>query len=536
MKPSQSTFKLIMAGSTNIHSTINILIQATLKAREVTGQEGLTFDQVHIFHTEQSFRLFAASEEKWHIPLEKFNISMTSLIHHVTKIEDSSAERFRDLVEQLRTIVNPLNNTKYYIDVTGGISSLKSILAVFAYVLDIENVYSLEVDFSSDQETRKKQQRMFYSELIDQEDVKMNYKQFPPIREFDTFGKLNYTEVIRHRQLIGNIINNLSGLFPKSFDMKYIEASLLAGINSRLRGEVNGDSFEHSFSIFSNANAVDQLTGILLSQFDIKDPEANENESDQPIGDCDKIKQNNQKSIARRQGTIQDQTLGPKLRDTRKLLSSSSKYFIDPETLEYLTELITKVRNDVTHTNSTIDREQIAAIQSSLFSTLSLVFLQFVIKTLGAFADQNGNLLNSTILDPVLEDDDTIFYFGFDGDATGEYLEIAFGDLPEDELEVIERSRIIYDAIKDIKRMICKATKDSKSVLFAQGDNLLFKAPYRHSLIGDVQARYKELTGLDSSIGFGKTLKESTIALRLAKSQPGDSVIGISIQKHQETT
>jgi hypothetical protein len=164
-------------------------------------------------------------------------------------------------------------------------------------------------------------------------------------------------------------------------------------------------------------------------------------------------------------------------------------------------------------------------------STLSLVFLQFIIKTLGAFADQNGNLLSSTILEPSMEEDDTIFYFGFDGDATGEYLEIAFGDLPEDELEVIERSQKISDAINQLKRIICKTTKDKDSVLFAQGDNLLFKAPYRNSLIGDIQARYKDLTGLDSSIGFGRTLKESTIALRLAKSQPGDSVIGISIQK-----
>ena len=449
----------------------------------------------------------------------------------MTNIEDSSAERFRDLVEQLRTIVNPLNNTKYYIDITGGLPSLKSILAVFAYVLDIENVYSLEVKFSSHEETKRKQQRMFYSELLEQEDVRIDYKKFPPIREFDTFGKLNYTEVIRHRQLIGNIVNNLASLFPKSFDMKYIEASLLAGINSRLRGEVNGDSFEHSFSIFSNANAVDQLTGILLSQFEIKDPENGEDKPDSQRGDAARSELGNQKSAGKRKGDIRDQTLGPKLRDTRKLMSSSSKYFIDPDTLEHLTELIAKVRNDVTHTNSTIDREQIAAIQSSLFSTLSLVFLQFIIKTLGAFADQNGNLLSSTILEPSMEEDDTIFYFGFDGDATGEYLEIAFGDLPEDELEVIERSQKISDAINQLKRIICKTTKDKDSVLFAQGDNLLFKAPYRNSLIGDIQARYKDLTGLDSSIGFGRTLKESTIALRLAKSQPGDSVIGISIQK-----
>ncbi|MEY3299770.1 MAG: hypothetical protein RLZZ597_3030, partial [Cyanobacteriota bacterium] len=32
MKTRQTAFKLIMAGSTNIYSTINILIQATLKA------------------------------------------------------------------------------------------------------------------------------------------------------------------------------------------------------------------------------------------------------------------------------------------------------------------------------------------------------------------------------------------------------------------------------------------------------------------------------------------------------------------------
>ncbi|NEP83952.1 MAG: hypothetical protein F6K39_41020, partial [Okeania sp. SIO3B3] len=71
-------------------------------------------------------------------------------VHHVTKIEDSNVDTFRDLVEQLRTIVNPLDNPQNYIDLTGGISSLKSILAVFAYVLDIENIYSLEIDFSKD--------------------------------------------------------------------------------------------------------------------------------------------------------------------------------------------------------------------------------------------------------------------------------------------------------------------------------------------------------------------------------------------------
>lgn len=47
------------------------------------------------------------------------------------------------MVEQLRTIVSPLENAYYYVELTGGISSLQAILAVFSYVLDIEHIYTL---------------------------------------------------------------------------------------------------------------------------------------------------------------------------------------------------------------------------------------------------------------------------------------------------------------------------------------------------------------------------------------------------------
>ncbi|NEP06957.1 MAG: hypothetical protein F6K25_07585 [Okeania sp. SIO2G4] len=73
---------------------------------------------------------------------------------------------------------------------TGGISSVKSILAIFAYVLDIENIYSLEIDFSQDSGTRKKQASLFYYDL-EKAGVSIKYRKFPPIREFDNFGKLN---------------------------------------------------------------------------------------------------------------------------------------------------------------------------------------------------------------------------------------------------------------------------------------------------------------------------------------------------------
>ncbi|NEP80550.1 MAG: hypothetical protein F6K39_21695, partial [Okeania sp. SIO3B3] len=54
----------------------------------------------------------------WQEALSNYKISSTSLVHHVTKIEDSNVDTFRDLVEQLRTIVNPLDNPQNYIDLT----------------------------------------------------------------------------------------------------------------------------------------------------------------------------------------------------------------------------------------------------------------------------------------------------------------------------------------------------------------------------------------------------------------------------------
>ncbi|MEO1799096.1 MAG: hypothetical protein AAFR62_01495, partial [Cyanobacteria bacterium J06629_2] len=143
----QKSFKLILAGNINIPAMINAIVRATLQARNDNEDSTLTFRQIHVFHTEQSLQTLTSSTT-WQSALKHYKISSTSLVHHVAKIEDSNVDRFKDLVEQLRTIVNPLDNAQNYIDLTSGISSLKSILAVFAYVLDIENIYSLEIDFS----------------------------------------------------------------------------------------------------------------------------------------------------------------------------------------------------------------------------------------------------------------------------------------------------------------------------------------------------------------------------------------------------
>jgi len=507
MNVSQKSFKLILAGNTNVPAMINAIIAATVQARidtknRDTENPDLTFRQVHIFHTEQSLQALTSSTS-WQDALTYYNISSTSLVHHVAKIEDPNDEKFRDIVEQLRTIVNPIDNAHSYIDLTNGISSLKSILAVFAYVLDIKNIYSLEIDFSKDDPTtRKKQAGLFYHEL-EKEGVKIQYRNFPPIREFDTFGKLNYTEVLRHRSIIDELVSSLTNLLPSGLDLEHLRESLLSGVHSRLLGEVTEESYSHRHSVFASSAGIEEVANIILTI--VKTAE------------------------------LEKKTLGDKLEEVRDVFAKNPKYFVNLKTLEHLTKLITSVRNDIAHPSQENGySKEITAIQSRLSSQLAFAFLQFTTKSLGAFLDQNGQLVNIQTLEITVEEDETIFYFGFDGDSTGDYLDRAFGKSSEDEVRT--RSKTVKGAIDALKNLIRKETKDNNSVIFAEGDNLLFKSRYKVSLLNELKRIYKDKTGLTGSIGYGKTLPEVALAMRLSKAKGGDSIMGIGLRDSQEAS
>jgi hypothetical protein len=496
-----------MGGNTNIPAMINAIIRATLELRCNIANEKLNFRQVHIFHTEQSIQSLMVETKPWKQALNHYGISATSLIHHVTKLEDSNVDRFKDMVEQLRTIVSPLENAYYYVDLTGGISSLQAILAVFSYVLDIEHIYTLETRFSDDKDLRSRQRSLFYNELeteLENGAIEINYRKFPPIRDFDDFGKLNYTEVLRHRnnitKLTESLTESLAALISTEFDLNHLQASFLSGVNSRLIGETTGNPYDYQNSVYSFSSGIEEITNIII--------------------------------LALKGSKTDNRMLGNKLEELRSFFADKPKYFINANILEHFTQLMAAIRNDAAHSTNQADKNEIVAIQSYLSSHLAFTFLQFTIKTLAAFLDPNGKLLDIEILEPPLDTEATIFYFGLDGDATGKYLELAFGDLTEDESEVLKRSQAVSQAIKMIRKLVCSETKDSKSIIFAEGDNVLFKAQYSHSLLSQIQKVYRELTGLSSSIGFGKTLREATVAMRLAKAQKGDSIVGVVLREN----
>ncbi len=496
MKFDREYFKLILPGSKNVPTMINAIIRATIQAQEDSKKEDLTFRQVHIFHTEESLHALSTSTS-WQEALNYYKISSTTLVHHVTKIEDSNSDRFEDLAEQLRTIVNPLDNAQYYIDVTSGISALKSILAVFAYVLDIKNVYSLEISF-----TDNKQRNLFYHQLK-KCNLKIEYRKFPPIREFDFFGKFNYVEILRYHSIIDELIKSLKPLSPNDFDFEHLRESLLSGVHSRLIGEATEESYSYRHSIFASCAGIEEVANIVLTLI------SNQNKSWENL------------------------TLGPKLDQIHQFFSRHPKYFINAETLGFLTKLITSVRNEMAHPSKKNNySKEILDIQSRLSSQLAFAFLQFTTKAINAFRNRNGEIIKVKELDTPHEEDKTIFYFGFDGDSTGDYLDIGFKQSSEE--IVRQRSQNIYKTIEELRKLIYKETKDHSSVIFAEGDNILFKARYQVSLLNKLQKIYKDKTGLTATIGYAKTLREVSLAMRLSKAKGGDSIMGIALMNSED--
>lgn len=483
------TSKLIVLGNLNIHSLINSIIKATMQLRENEKNKDSKFNQIHIFHTEKSIKALMSTSLKWREELLRHEISHTSLIHYTTKIEDSSEDRFKDLVEQLRDIVKPLEKQEYYIDLSGSISSLKSILAVFAYVLDIENIYTIEIQFDDDREKSAIQKRLFYSDL-EKEGVEINYKKFPSVSKFDEFGKHNLTKIIRYRKTFENLEQNLRLLGISNNNVEYIKDSLITGANSHLSGEVYKNKNDIRNSVFSYSAAVEEMSNILL------------------------------KSIT--EDAKLDGYLGTKLEKIRDEIKINPNYFINFKVLENLTLLIGSIRNDIIHpdANKKNDFETLNA-HSNVLHQIVMAFINFASKALDSFKDKDGNLLS--IAEIQNTDSETEYYFGFDGDNTGDFLDDSFKD--NDQQVLIDKSNKIRKAISKIKSKIKKSTSNSNSILFAEGDNILFKMKYDKELLKKIQQTYQEETGMCSSIGYGETLQESAIALKLSKSNNGNTIL-----------
>ncbi len=194
-------------------------------------------------------------------------------------------------------------------------------MTVFSYVLGIDKIYTLELKLSTtDPILRKKQRESFYPELIKSieqgdKDIKINYRKFPPLQNFDEFGKLNYTEVLRYRKTISHLVeeltDSLGALISSEFELNHLQASFLSGVNSRLMGEATDNLSDYHNSIYSFSASIEEITNVIIRSLKGEKTE--------------------------------NRTLGNKLESLQSFFSDKPKYFINKKILNHFTRLMRRI-------------------------------------------------------------------------------------------------------------------------------------------------------------------------------------------------
>ncbi|TKS57862.1 MAG: hypothetical protein EWM72_03394 [Nitrospira sp.] len=310
-----------------------------------------------------------------------------------------------------------------------------------------------------------------------------------------------FTEIVRHRDIVGRAVGQLAAVLNVP-DLDYLRDTLLEGIRQRLVADLTGDAAAYRHAVFSSAAGVEEIANHLL--------------------------------IALGGTQLEQKTLGKKLADIRALAKDASSYFMTEKNLEHLTLLLGGIRNEVVHPDHGVPpKAELLALQAELASGLAMSFLHFAAKAIGAFVGPSGILLDVEVMASGPEENAGSWYFGFDGDSTGDFLADAFHG-PDGEVKVAERSRMVRLVLDELVQLIRSENGNEGGVIFAEGDNLLFKGPFRPSLLAELQKRYHAQTGLTSSIGYGRGLREASIAMRLAKTRAGDSCVGVTIRGNSE--
>jgi minimal CRISPR polymerase domain len=202
----------------------------------------------------------------------------------------------------------------------------------------------------------------------------------------------------------------------------------------------------------------------------------------------------------------------------------------DFEFFRKFNDFILYLRNSSTHKSTNL--ADIESYKAELSVKMSFPFIDF-------YTDIIYHILKNEVMPDTfkrikrlstseIHPDDT-FYFGLDGDDTGTRLEELFLSV-HDEASFRKMSNSVTHAILELSKYIReKFSKDS--IIFAAGDDILFKGHFNESVLYTLQKMYEKATsGMTCSIGFGRSFKEVYLALKLAKVEPGkNSIMGIEL-------
>lgn len=477
---------LIILGNINRFTFANSIVAANHKSLQLFEQP---LSNIFVIHSRKSQTELQCNND-WTDHLDRNNVKTTGIIERVIDIQDTN-QFVNDFVAYLEFILKGNDGTQsLMVDLTNGTTQYKNLLSTAAYILDIAHQFMIDTDtlFSLTQD------RGFLSIDI----VSQAYIPAPLSIQLDSIAYLNLAEVVRYKRIIEHHTSRYGDIGKERSDLGFFKDNLRHSVQLKLQGDRTRDNAIYRIATSSIGASVEELVSFLYSLV-----VADDNASDR-------------------------KTLGDKLRDIRLTLERKPNPDFDIDFFRRFNDFVLYLRNSTVHKGKLLTDVQ--KFKADLSVKMSFPFIEFYTDIVyPLLSNETATEKPSKIKIIDKPDSDQLFYFGLDGDNTGSILEDLFL-AASDEKSFRRMSEAVDKAVKEIVRMI-RTEIPRSNVIFAAGDDVLFKGCFDQAIIQSIQQKYQEVTmGLTCSIGYGRSFREVYLALKLAKTEPGkNSIVGIEL-------
>ncbi len=486
---------LIVLGNTNQHTFANSIVAAENKSSTLFDAP---LKDIFVIHSTASYNALTEKLD-WRDHLEKNGISIEKLIHRIVDL-DSTNEAVEKFVHYIEFIVNGVlsKNPDVIVDLTNSTSLYKNLLSIVAYILDLEHQYVIDIDMVRD--------LIKENPFLFPDDLQTSYIPLPRATQLDGIAYLSLVELVRYKKIIQSQTEKYAQIDTVASDKKFFEGNLTHSVQLKLQGDRKKDNAIYRIVASSIAASVEDLITLLINKF----------------------------SLTTNSASDSHMTFGHKIRRIESVLAGEVPNDFDFEFFKKFNDFMLYLRNSSTHKSTTL--ADIERFKADLSVKMSFPFIEFYADIVYPLFNSGNYAVPPKKMKRLSSSDMTpgaTYYFGLDGDNTGLMLEELFMSACDD-TTFQKTSETVVNAIKGIRDHI---KEQAGKIIFVAGDNILFKAAFDESTLRTLQQIYHSKTasltysmgsGLTCSIGYGKSLREVYLALKLAKLEPGkNSIVGI---------
>jgi len=328
------------------------------------------------------------------------------------------------------------------------------------------------------------------------------YTRLPESTQLDNITYLNLTEMVRYKKIIQKHTEKYIQINGVESDKRFFEDNLTHAVQLKLQGDQKQDNAIYRIASSAISASIEDLITLLLEKFILANTPTRETKM----------------------------TFGDKLGLIQSRMEGRTPSDFDFEFFRRFNDFMRYLRNSTTHKGPILTKEE--RFKADLSVKMSFPFIEFYTDIIYPILSSGDYIEPPKKIIKLSASDGTsggIYYFGLDGDNTGIKLEEMF--LSErDEKKFKNMSKSVTSAIDAVGKYIKTNLRES-AIIFAAGDDILFKAEFNEPALHEIQEIYKEKTsGLTCSIGYGKSFREVYLALKLAKMEPGkNSIVGVEL-------